>query len=193
ATTPQTTTVPVFWAVFFGHVVAVTASSGCAVRTADVTAVSSCFWSTIVTAPAPGATATAIAAARSASAAHSEATRRDTTRRVGRLPALGRSRLQLERGGVHAVALPGWGGAVVEHVAEVAPAPPAPDFGPVHAVAVVDDELDGVGDHRLGEARPPGPRVELRRRVEERGTAGGARSEERRVGEEEGARGAPAH
>ena len=83
--------------------------------------------------------------------------------------------VEVERQAVHAVALAGGLRAVGEDVAEVRAAAPAAHLGADHAVGAVLDQLDGVGDLRLVEARPAAARLELRRRVEQLGTARRAR------------------
>ena len=80
----------------------------------------------------------------------------------------GRQGFQVEREGVHAVALVGGAGTVVEDVAEVRPAAPAPHLNAHHAMRAVLDQLHGVGDDRLGEARPARAGVVLRGAVEQR-------------------------
>src|ERR1700733_4727490 len=82
--------------------------------------------------------------------------------------------LELERAGVDAVTLPGLAGAVGEHVTEVAAASGAVDLDPMHPVAEIVDEVDIGPVRRLGEARPAGPRVELRLGGKQLGAAAGA-------------------
>src|SRR3984885_12534519 len=82
--------------------------------------------------------------------------------------------LELERAGVDAVPLPGLAGAVGEHVTEVAAASGAVDLDPMHPVAEIVDEVDVGPVRRLGEARPAGPRVELRLGGKQLGAATGA-------------------
>ena len=84
------------------------------------------------------------------------------------------SPVELKRARVDAVALAARSGAVVEDVAEVRPAPPARDLRADHEVAPVAVELDVLGVHRVGEARPSGAGVELGVRREELGAASGA-------------------
>src|SRR5512132_4331335 len=83
-------------------------------------------------------------------------------------------RLELERAGVDAEALPRRLRAVVEDVAEMAAAGRADDLLAHHPVALVDPHLDGVERRRLGEARPARAGVVLRLRPEELGAAAGA-------------------
>ena len=54
---------------------------------------------------------------------------------------------------------------------EVRSAAPAADLGAHHPVAAVVDQLDGLGDLGLVEARPAAARLELRRGVEQLGAA----------------------
>src|SRR5689334_976153 len=75
--------------------------------------------------------------------------------------------LERERGGVDAVALARRAWAVVEDVSEVAAAATADDLGAAHQETIVGAQLDGLRDGGLGEARPAGPRLELRVRREE--------------------------
>src|SRR5947208_3081326 len=79
----------------------------------------------------------------------------------------------VERARVHAPALTGGPGPVVEDVPQVPAATPAPDLGADHSVGAVVDQLDGVGGHGLGEAGPSGSRLELRVRGEQFGAAAG--------------------
>src|SRR5581483_5459306 len=85
--------------------------------------------------------------------------------------ALLRARVELERTGVHAVALAGRCGAVREEMAEMAAAAAAQHLGADHAVAVVLDQLDVGVRGRLVEARPAGAGLELGVRAEELGAA----------------------
>ncbi len=82
--------------------------------------------------------------------------------------------VQVEGAGVDAVAPARRGGAVPEDMAEVATAPPARHLGTGQEEGEVPPEGDGASDRRLGEARPPGTRVELRTAVEQDRTATGA-------------------
>ena len=77
--------------------------------------------------------------------------------------------LEVECGGVDAVAQSCRGRAVVEDVAEVTAAGGAHDLGPGHPVARVRLGHDAVERRRLEEARPARARVELRLRAEELG------------------------
>src|SRR5262249_45664866 len=76
-------------------------------------------------------------------------------------------RLQGQRAGVDAVALPGRARPVREDVPEVAAAGRAGDLGADHPVAAVDVRVDALERHRLDEARPACARVELRLGAEE--------------------------
>src|SRR4051795_13132173 len=87
------------------------------------------------------------------------------SRVVGRLLVV--LRHEVERQAVHAEALPGRCGPVIEDVAQVRAASGAADLGPDHPVTAVDDELDRLCHRWLGEARPATARLELRRRVEQ--------------------------
>src|SRR5205085_1019363 len=81
--------------------------------------------------------------------------------------------LELHGRAVHAVALPGRRGPVLEHMAEVAAALVAVHFDARHAVAPVGRRADGAFDRRE-KARPPGAAVVFRFRQKERLTAPGA-------------------
>src|SRR4051812_40437249 len=74
--------------------------------------------------------------------------------------------LEIEGGGVHAIAQAAVGGPVVEHMAEVRAALRAHGLDADHAVGRVADLLDRTG-HGLVEARPAAVRVELVRRIEQ--------------------------
>ena len=87
------------------------------------------------------------------------------------LPGIG---LVGQRERVDAVAQPGVGGAVGEHVAQVAAAAGAQDLGPRHAEAAVGPLDDGAGGAGPVEARPARPRLEFGIGVEQFGTATGA-------------------
>src|SRR5262249_40787391 len=67
--------------------------------------------------------------------------------------------------GVHAVALAGRRGPVVEDVPQMAAAVLAVHFGPGHEEAAVRLGVDAVVRERLPEARPAGAGIELRFRV----------------------------
>src|SRR4051812_39862840 len=81
--------------------------------------------------------------------------------------------LEAQRAAVDAEALPVRPGPVVEHVAQVPAARRAHDLGALHEQAVVRAQLDGRGHGGLREARPAGPRVELRVAREQLGVAAG--------------------
>src|SRR5205823_6251920 len=81
--------------------------------------------------------------------------------------------VEVERAAVDAVALPGRPGAVLEDVTQMPAAAAAHDLGATHEQAVVGTQLDGLGDRRLGEARPTGAGIELGVRREQRRTAAG--------------------
>src|SRR5438270_7530509 len=78
---------------------------------------------------------------------------------------------ELQGTAVDAVAQAGWLRAVREHVAQVAAAAAADDLGAGHPVARVGVGLDRFGEGRLGEARPPGARLELGVGAEQVGAA----------------------
>src|SRR4051812_5587585 len=175
AMTSHSTAVPALRGIFLGHVTAVIARSGydgaiVAPTCVAMRLLSSCDAAPAApAAPAAGASSSAVAAAHTAI---SKPAARITRSRVGRCGlGSGVARRELERGRVHAVPLAGGTRAVVEHVPEVAAAPPAPNLGPRHAVRRVRHQLDGLGDQRLAEARPPRPGLELRGRVEQLGAA----------------------
>src|SRR4051794_41800331 len=65
-------------------------------------------------------------------------------------------------------------GAVVEPVAEVPAASRAHDFRADHEVRAVLAGLDGLAEHRVGEARPAGAGLGLRLGAEQRVAAAGA-------------------
>src|SRR5689334_11728851 len=75
-----------------------------------------------------------------------------------------RSRLldELQRGGVHAVALMRRRWAVRKHMSEVAVAARATRLGPHHPVRAVDDLADMLGVDRLEEAWPARAGLEFR-------------------------------
>src|SRR5262245_59964727 len=73
-----------------------------------------------------------------------------------------------ERLRIDAMADAGGRRPIVEHVAQVAVAPGAEDFGSAHAMAAVGFGRDILGAHRLEEAWPAGAGVELGGRGEER-------------------------
>src|SRR5580700_7394975 len=109
------------------------------------------------------------------------AERREPPAPVGHLPPdsallLG---LELERQGVHAVALPGGPGAVGEDVAQVAVAAGTGDLGPPHPEGPVLVLVDDPVLHGPREARPAAPRLELVVGPEELGPAAGAAEETR--------------
>ncbi len=79
-----------------------------------------------------------------------------------------------QRERVDAVAQPGVGGPVAEHVAQVAAAAGTQDLGPRHAEAAVGPLDDGAGGAGPVEARPARPRFELGVGVEQLGAAAGA-------------------
>src|SRR4051794_3281194 len=82
------------------------------------------------------------------------------------------TRIELERARVDAVAEAARvTRAVLEHVPEVAAAVAAGDLGAAHEQRVVRARLDRGGDGWLGEARPAGAGVELRRGREQLGAA----------------------
>src|SRR6266487_4577946 len=93
---------------------------------------------------------------------------------LGSAGALARCRLEVERARVDAVPKAGRAGAVLEDVPEVPPAAPAHHLGPAHAVAVIGVEVDVLRNGGLGEARPPGPRIELGIGSEQGGPTGRA-------------------
>src|SRR5215470_532726 len=82
--------------------------------------------------------------------------------------------VELERGGVDAIALPGRLGPVVEDVPEVRIAPRAVHLGPAHEEARVLLGLDRLRRGRLEVRRPAGAGVELVIRAEERLTTADA-------------------
>ena len=86
-------------------------------------------------------------------------------------PVADGSGCKLQRAGVHAVALPRGVRPVVEDVAEMAAARCAPHLGADHAVSDVAVQRHRVGLHRLPEAGPAGPGVELGVGGEQRRTA----------------------
>src|SRR6202035_4561201 len=83
-------------------------------------------------------------------------------------------RLELQRAGIDAVALPGGGRAVVEHVTQMATTTAAHHLGASHEQAALCPQLDALGHPRLLEAGPAGPRVELGLGIEQLGAAAGA-------------------
>src|SRR5690606_13278351 len=77
---------------------------------------------------------------------------------------------EIERRRVETVAQPRRRWAVSEDVPQVTVATPATDLGPHHPVRAIGQLLDVPFGDTAGEAGPPGPRVELVRRVEHRQT-----------------------
>src|SRR5918996_3632213 len=75
---------------------------------------------------------------------------------------LGIIRLEPQRDRVHAVALSGRLGTIIEEMAEVTAAPGARDLDAAHAEAHILVKLDGSPSDRLKEAGPAGARVVLR-------------------------------
>src|SRR5437879_1621936 len=86
----------------------------------------------------------------------------------------GGGRIKRQRERVDAVPLAGGAGTVVEHVAEVAPAPAAAHLRAPHHQAVVRAQFHRLRDGRLGEARPTRSRVELGAGAEQHRPAGRA-------------------
>src|SRR5487761_2056331 len=82
------------------------------------------------------------------------------------------SLLELERGGVHAIAEAGGLGAVVEDVAQVAATAGAEDFGAGDAGRVIGTLDDAAGLDGRPEAGPAGARFEFRRGTKQRVPAG---------------------
>src|ERR1700744_1392493 len=93
---------------------------------------------------------------------------------LGQREGLRLRRIELQRAGVHAVALTGWPRTVGEDVAQVTPAAPALDLGADHAVAAVLHQFDVFGHRGLIEAGPPGPGFELGARGKQLRAAAGA-------------------
>src|SRR4029453_3850620 len=94
------------------------------------------------------------------------------TRPSGKSPSSSTARpsgraLEVERGGVDAVAPPRGRGAVVEDVAEVATAGRARDLRANHPIARIGLGDDAVERRGLVEARPTAPGLELRVGTEE--------------------------
>lgn len=81
--------------------------------------------------------------------------------------------MEVERDAVHAVALAGRLGAVVENVAEMTATAAAMDFGPSHKKATVSLVFDRCFERRP-EARPSGSAIEFGVGSEERLAATGA-------------------
>ena len=67
---------------------------------------------------------------------------------------------------IHAISFSGWGGAVIEDVAQVGAGLAVDDFPSFHAVAIVFDEADCVGGDRREETGPAGVRIEFGFRAE---------------------------
>src|SRR5436190_19617045 len=91
-----------------------------------------------------------------------------------RRPSRTIGRIELQRRAVHAVAHPGWLRAVGKHMPQVPAAFRAVDFGPGHAVTLIDRRRDGVGPKRRPETRPPGAALVLALGGEQRLATAGA-------------------
>src|SRR5450755_192639 len=78
-------------------------------------------------------------------------------------------RLELERCGVHAIALSGRLGTIVENVAQMRVASGTQHLGAAHQVAVVILGADRFGAGRRVKARPSATRIELGFGVEKQG------------------------
>src|ERR671931_1644036 len=92
----------------------------------------------------------------------------------GSTPDLRLRPLELQRAGVDAVPEARGGRAILEHVAQVTPAPLAGDLGSDHPPAAVGVQLHVLSVHGLGEAGPPRARIELGVRTEQLRPAAGA-------------------